>query len=126
VPQKPQFFGSVWVSEQVPLQLTGVLLAHWHRLDAHMRLLLQATPQEPQFDWLVDRSTQVLLLPHITYPEPHLLPHMPLLHSGLSLVHPLPQLPQLELFDFRSTQLPRKPDPHCVWPAGHSQVPLTH
>jgi len=126
VPQKPQFFGSVWVSEQVPLQLTGVLLAHWHRLDAHMRLLLQATPHEPQFDWLVDRSTQVLLLPHITYPEPHRLPHMLLLHSGLSLAHPMPQPPQLELFDFVSTQLPRKPFPHCVWPAGHTHVLLTH
>jgi hypothetical protein len=130
VPHLPQLFGSVWGSEQVPLQLTGVLLAHAHRLDWHTRLLLQATPHEPQFDWLVARLTQ-LLLPHITYPDPHRVLQVPLLHSGLSLEHPVPQLPQLELFDVRSTQLPSPKKPmtpfaHWVWPAGHSHVPLTH
>ena len=128
--QVPQLFGSVWGSEQVPLQLTGVLLAHVHRLFWHTRLLLQATPHEPQFDWLVARLTQ-LLLPHITYPDWHMVPQVPALHSGLSLGHALPQLPQLELFDVVSTQLPSPKKPmtpfaHCVWPAGHSHVPLTH
>ena len=125
MPQEPQLFGSVWVSEQVPLQLMGVLLAHVHWLDWHTRLLLQATPHEPQFDWLVARLTQ-LPLPHMTYPEAHRMLQVLLLHSGLLLEHAVPQAPQLELFEVVSTQLPRKPDPHCVWPAGHSQVPSTH
>jgi hypothetical protein len=63
VPQEPQLFESFCVSEHVPAQLVGALLGHVHLPLEHSRLLPHATEQEPQFDLLLLRSTQ--LLPHI-------------------------------------------------------------
>lgn len=63
VPQLPQLFESFCVSEQVPAQFVFALLGHVHRPPEQMRLLLQLTEHEPQFDLLLARSTQ--LLPHI-------------------------------------------------------------
>src|SRR4029077_20421228 len=44
LPQLPQLLLSICVFEQVPLQLTGVSLAHVQPADEHTRLLLQLTP----------------------------------------------------------------------------------
>ena len=63
VPQLPQLFPSVCVFEQVPAQLVDALLGHVHLPPEHVRLLPQPTEHEPQFDLLLARSTQ--LLPHI-------------------------------------------------------------
>jgi hypothetical protein len=63
VPQLPQLFESFCVSEQVPAQLVFALLGHVQCPPEQMRLLLQLTEHEPQFDLLFARSTQ--LLPHI-------------------------------------------------------------
>jgi hypothetical protein len=63
VPQVPQLFPSVCVSEHVPAQLVVALVGQEQLPPEQTRLLPQLTEHEPQFDLLLLRSTQ--LFPHI-------------------------------------------------------------
>lgn len=104
----PQFWASILVSVQAPLHsMNGKVQAKSHTPTAQVAVALtggmHTLPQAPQFDVLLDRSTQdpsqsmsVPGQPAAHLPAPQTCPP----------VHGLPQSPQLALSDITSTQAP--------------------
>jgi hypothetical protein len=105
----------------------------------HCKLPAQFAPQKPQLLLLCDRSAHTFPPP----PPPKMPPppmhwvvgawqrtaHVPSEQTGVIPPQRLPHEPQFALFAVVSTQFPRpprKPNWHCVRPAGQLQVPLTH
>ena len=125
VPHAPQFFGSVFVSTQVPLH-TDCPVGHTHWLLVQEAPVAHAVVQLPQCAVLAVMSTHWLFVPHGPRPAAHW--HAPIQHDW-SLGHAWPQLPQFDELPLVSTHdepqvvsVPAHPDPHLL-PEQTSPVP---
>lgn len=128
--QPPQLFEFVRVSTQVPPQ-TVKFAAQTHWLFVQFWFAPQRVPQRPQLPGSLVRSTQEV--PHCASPWLQPAEHLPTLHT-FPWGHLVPQVPQLRVLVWRSSQTPvfalkppgppgRPPPPPSGWVRRHAVVP---